>query len=175
MGLEMFVPTLLALGGLALCAFVAFLVFRGLLVAIMPNTWRDRWDQTSFITFAWHELGRSLFLGFVAAVGILPMTVAVFAGYDHFVFSVAFLSGVFWGTVALSIFFLAILSTFVGFLRYEMEHPERHSAWAVIQFSIVAVFSLPALFFLQAYLIPNLANITGLWFETMGLYAKVVQ
>lgn len=170
----MLVPSLLAFAGLGLCAFVALLVLRGALVSLLPSTWRDCWDNVSFITFAWHEFGRSLFLGFVAAVGVTPMLVAFFAGNSHFVFNVSFLAGLSWATFTISIFFLAILSTFVGFLRYEIEHPERHSVWAIIQFVIVVAFSFPALLFFHAYLLPNLATITGLWFETLGLYTKVV-
>ena len=173
-GHGMWVPSILALIGFALSALVAVMVLRGAFVSLHPAYWRDRWDNVSFITFAWHEFGRALFLGFVAAAGFAPLAFAFFADSDRFMANVLFLTGVSWVAIALSIFFVGIVSTFIGFWRYELEHPERHSWFALIQFAVVAAFCLPLVVFFQIYLVPNLTTIVGLWFETMGLYARVV-
>jgi hypothetical protein len=170
----LFVPTLLAFFGFVLCAGVAVLVLRAGFVALSSNNWAERWAGASFITYSWHELGRALFLGLVAAVGTAPMAVAFFAGSEHTLANVFFLTGLAWGAYAAGIFLLAILTGLVGFLRYEHQSHAGHAMVTLAQLLIVSAGVVPVLVIFIRYLVPNLTMVIGLWLQTMGLYARIV-
>ena len=169
----MFIPTLFAFSGLALCMLVMGLVVRGALVGISPDNWEHKWVSTSFITFAWHELGRGLFLGLLIALGLAPLTIAFFAGSQRPFSNITFLSLLAWGAFAAAIFLIGLATGLVGFLRYEAGNPERHSFMNLAQIAVVAVASVPVAIFFVTYLVPSLSHVVGLWLDTMGLYAEL--
>jgi hypothetical protein len=169
----LFVPTLLAFAGLTLCAVVATLVLRGALIAISPTNWGEKWVGASFISFAWHEFGRGLFLGLVAAIGLAPLTIAFFAGSAAFFSNITFVTMLAWGAFAVAIFFVGTASGLIGFLRYEADSPERHSLMNIAQLAVVAVASLPVALFFLTFLLPSLSKVVGLWLDTMSLYAEL--
>jgi hypothetical protein len=167
------IPTLLAFVGLALSTLVALLVLRGAFAAINPSNWQEKWLHASFITFAWHELGRGIFLGLLAAVGTAPLSVAFFAGSQTEISNMVFLVALAWAAFATGIFFLGVTTGLIGFLRFEAGHPSQHSVITFVQLTVVAVASLPVLVVFLYYLVPNLTMVIGLWLDTMGLYAKM--
>jgi hypothetical protein len=169
----LFVPTLLALVGLVLCAVVATLVVRGALASMSAANWSERWLNASFITFAWHELGRGIFLGFVAAVGISPLTIAFFAGTTRFYSDVTFLSLLAWGAFAAGIFFVGVVTGLIGFLRYEAGNHDRHSLMNLAQLAIVGIAAFPVFIIFITFLVPSLGKVVGLWLDTMSLYAQL--
>ena len=169
----LFVPTLLAFIGLGLCALVATLVLRGALIAMNPMNWAEKWVSSSFITFAWHELGRGLFLGLIAALGLAPLTIAFFAGSEKFYSNITFLTLLAWAAFAAGIFFTGVAGGLIGFLRYEAGNHERHSLMNLAQLAIVAVASFPVLILFLTYLVPSLSHVVGLWLDTMSLYAEL--
>lgn len=168
-----FIPTIFALVGLGLCLAVAAFVVKGAVLGLSPEVWAERWSGASFITASWHEFGRSLFLGFVAAVGAAPLSLAFFAGSEGFLSNLVFLSGLVWVTFALAIFFVGIGTNFIGYLRHELASEDRHTLIAAAQVVIVFAACLPAFALFAAYLMPNVLTILGLWLDTMDLYAKI--
>ncbi len=169
----LFIPTLLAFLGFVLCLTVVLLVVRAGIVAMSGNVWAERWGSASFITFSWHELGRSLFLGLVAAAGASPMAIAVFAGSANELIKILYLTGVAWASFAAGIFLIGIATGLIGFLRYEHQSYSRRSVMTLAQLLIVAVATLPILLVFVHYLMPTLSMVVGLWLQTMGLYARI--
>lgn len=169
----LFVPTLLAFVGLTLSAMVLTIVLRGAFRAVTPDNWQDKWMSSSFITFAWHELGRGLFLGAVGALGLAPLTIAFFAGSERFYSNITFLSLLAWAAFSAAIFLVGIASGLIGFLRYEAGNPERHSLMNLAQLAVVGVAAFPVLVLFLTYLMPSLLHVVGLWLDTMGLYAAL--
>ncbi len=111
----LFVPTLLAFMGFVLCLAVILLVVRAGIISLSGSVWAERWGNTSFITYTWHEFGRSLFLGAVGAIGTTPMAVAFFAGGQHALANVLYLSALAWASFAAAIFLLGISTGLIGF------------------------------------------------------------
>ena len=169
----MLVPSLFAFGGLLVCGAVALWVLRSALIAMSPTNWSEKWVASSFITFAWHEVGRGLFYGLLVAVGLAPLTVAFFAGSSRPFSNITFLSLLSWAAFAAAIFLIGVLSGLVGFLRYEAGNPERHSIINLAQVAIVAVAAVPIAVILLRYLVPSLLGVVGAWLDTMGLYAEL--
>lgn len=169
----LFVPTLLAFLGLTLSGFVAILVLRRGVGAMSPNSWEMRWLGASFITFTWHELGRSLFLGLIGALGTAPLAIAFFAGSEKFYSNLTFLLGMAWASYALLIFFVSVTTGLVGFLRHEMGDPDRRSFVTLAQLVVVAVATFPLMMVFFSYFVPNMTLIVGVWLNTMGLYAEL--
>ena len=169
----LFVPTLLAFIGLMLCAIVTTFVLRGALIAVSPTNWGEKWVDASFISFAWHEFGRGIFLGLIAALGLAPLTIAFFAGSQAFFSNVTFVTLLAWSAFAVAIFFIGTASGLVGFLRYEADSPGRHSLMNFAQLAVVAVASLPAMVLFFTFLLPSLIKVVGLWLDTMSLYAEL--
>ncbi|MFO1187212.1 MAG: hypothetical protein U1E87_07020 [Alphaproteobacteria bacterium] len=169
----LFVPTLLAFAGLILCASIALWVVRGGVFALSGNAWAERWGATSFITYSWHELGRALALGLVAAAGTAPMAFAFFAGSERALANIFFLTGLAWASYAAGIFLIGILTGLVGFLRYEHQSYQRRAVFALLQILVVGVAVLPVFLVFVRYLVPTLSMVIGLWLQTMGLYARI--
>lgn len=169
----MLVPSLFAFGGLLICGAVALWVIRTALVAMSPTNWSEKWVASSFITFAWHEVGRGLFYGLLVAAGLAPLTVAFFAGSARPFSNITFLSLLSWAAFAAAIFLIGLVSGTIGFLRYEAGNPERHSIINLAQLAIVAIASVPIAFVFMTYLVPSLVHVVGLWLDTMGLYAEL--
>jgi len=167
------VPSLFAFGGLLICGAVTLWVIRGALVAMSPTNWSERWVTSSFITFAWHEVGRGLFFGLLVAAGLAPLTVAFFAGSARSFSNITFLSLLSWAAFAAAIFLIGVVSGLVGFLRYEAGNPDRHSVINLAQIAIVGVAAFPIAVVFLTYLVPSLVHIVGLWLDTMGLYAEL--
>ena len=169
----LFVPTMLAFMGFVLCAAVAFLVVRAGVFALSGEAWAERWAGNSFITYAWHEFGRSIFLGLVAAAGTAPMGVAFFAGSQRAVWNVLYLTGVAWACFAAGIFLVGVSTGVIGYLRYEHASLQRRSLVAFAQILVVAGAVLPVFIVFVHYLLPTLADVVMLWLRTMGLYARL--
>lgn len=169
----LFVPTLLAFAGLILTASIALWVLRGGVTALSGNVWAERWGPTSFITYSWHELGRALGLGLVAAAGTAPMAFAFFAGSQRALINIVFLTGLAWASYAAGIFLIGILTGLVGFLRFELQSYQRRSLITLAQILLVGLAVLPIFLVFVRYLVPTLSMVIGLWLQTMGLYARI--
>ena len=169
----MLVPSLFAFGGLLICGAVTLWVIRGALISMSPTNWSEKWVATSFITFAWHEVGRGLFFGLLVAAGLAPLSVAYFAGSSQPYSNITFLSLLSWAAFAAAIFLIGVFSGLVGFLRYEAGNPDRHSIVNLAQIAIVAVAAVPIAMVLLTYLVPSLVSVVGAWLDTMGLYAEL--
>jgi hypothetical protein len=169
----LFVPTLLAFVGFVLCLTVMLLVVRAGIGSMSGNVWAERWGSASFITFTWHELGRALFLGLAAAAGASPMAIAIFAGSEHEIVKILYLTGVAWAGFAAGIFLIGVSTGLVGFLRFEHQSYSRRSFVTLVQLLVVAIATLPVAMVFTQYLMPTLSSVVGLWLHTMGLYARI--
>lgn len=169
----LFVPTLLAFMGFVLCLTVTLLVVRAGIGSMSGNTWAERWGSASFITFTWHEFGRALFLGLVAAVGVSPLAIAIFAGSQHELAKILYLTGVAWAGFAAGIYLVGVSTGLIGFLRFEHQNYSRRSILTLVQLLVVAVATLPVFLVFTQYLVPTLSSVMGLWLSTMGLYARL--
>jgi hypothetical protein len=169
----LFVPTLLAFVGFVLCLAVILLVLRAGIAALSGNVWAERWGNTSFITFTWHELGRSLFLGLVGAIGTTPMAVAFFAGAQHEIQNILTLTGLAWAAFAAGIFLIGVSTGLIGFLRFEHQSYSRRSIVTLVQLIVVGLGTLPVFLVFFDYLMPTLSMVVTLWLHTMGMYARL--
>lgn len=169
----LFVPTVLAFGGLLLWGAVLVLVLRSGVSTMFGDGWADHWAGASFLTFTWHELGRALLLGFVAAAGASPMAIAVFGGARDQFAQIVFLTGIAWAGFGAAIFLIGVATGLVGFLRFEHQLASRRNILTVLQVLIVGVATLPIAVVFTQYLVPTMSTVMGLWFHTMGLYARI--
>lgn len=169
----LFVPTLLAFAGFLVSASIALSVLRGGVFALSGNGWAERWGATSFITYSWHELGRAIGLGLVAAAGTAPMAFAFFVGSERALTNIFYLTGLAWASYSAGIFLIGILTGLVGFLRYEHQSYQRRSLITLMQILVVGIAILPVFLVFVRYLVPTLSMVIGLWLQTMSLYARI--
>lgn len=172
---EFWVSALVGGLGLALMAATAVL---GLLHAVHVGSqghWVQKPDKMSFIAFAWGELGRGLFHGYLLALGMSPLTAFFFLGQQHFWISFAFFTGLVWALGAIVMYFWTVLCGVVGFVRYHKQAQEIGSLNAFTQFAVVLLMSAPLGYVLVRFLLPPADQVITILVETMRFhYAHVM-
>jgi len=136
--------------------------------------WIHKPERMSFIAFAWGELGRGLFHGYMLTLGMSPLTAFFFLGQEHFWLNFAFFTGLVWALGAILMYFWSVLCGVVGFVRYHQTARDIGSLNAFTQFAVVLVMSAPLGYVLVRFLLPPADQVFTILVETMRFhYAHV--
>ena len=166
----------------ALVAGIGVLLMVGtLMLALMhavhvgsQGHWIHKPERMSFIAFAWGELGRGLFHGYMLTLGMSPLTAFFFLGQEHFWLNFAFFTGLVWALGAILMYFWSVLCGVVGFVRYHQTARDIGSLNAFTQFAVVLVMSAPLGYVLVRFLLPPADQVFTILVETMRFhYAHV--
>jgi hypothetical protein len=146
-----------AAGGI-LVLVTLFLTLRAAIRASSPKVWASVYARETYVSFAWRELGRALFLGYLFALGLSPMSAAFLLGQEPFWSSFALLSLIVWGVGTSVAFFLQLLPGFLGYVRYQQVNGTRVGASLYGQVLVVmALTGVLAWAFIWLLLPPALA------------------
>ncbi len=163
-----------SLSGLGLILVAVFSAIASIFASAQVKTWEARLPRDTFVGFAWQELGRSLVLGFIVALGCTPIGVFFFAGTDSFWSSLSFLSGIWWMSSALLFFYGFTLAGFGGYLAYHTRN-KTDVAQSALWFELMIVLgvSLPFLYVFIRYLLPTLWPVLKLLGSTWQTYVTI--
>ena len=163
-----------SLSGLGLILVAVFSAIGTMVASARLKTWEARQPQGTFVGFAWQELGRSLILGFVVALGCTPLSVFVLSDLDSFWSNMYWLSGIWWMTSALIFFYGFILAGFVGYLTHQ-SRTQTSVTQTAIWFELMIVFaaSVPFLYIFVYKLIPTLWPVLTALGRTWQLYVAI--
>lgn len=163
-----------SLSGLGLILVAVFSAVASLVANARPKTWEIRRPKDTFIGYAWQELGRALILGFVVALGCMPISVFVFAGTESFWSNLTSLSIIWWTSSALLFFYGLTLAGFGGYLSY---HNLRQTSVAqtAMWFELLIVLgaSVPFLYIFIRYIVPALWPVLLLLARTWQQYVTI--
>lgn len=136
--------------------------------------WIERTEKMSFISFAWGELGRGLFQGYLLALGMSPLTAFFFLGQKDFWVNFAFFTGLVWALGAILVYFWSVMCGVVGFVRYHQQARDIGTFYAFTQFLVVTAMSAPLGYILVTFLLPPADQVFTILVETMRFhYAHV--
>ena len=160
-----------AAGGLIVLV-VLYLTLRGAWQAASPKVWATRYVRDTFVSFAWQELGRGLFLGYLFALGVSPVAAFFFLGQPDFWRSFGFLSLINWGLGAVVIYFVQLLPGLRGYVL----HKRNDGAKANLpgQLLVVTAISAPIAWAFFALLLPPGHEFFRIAIETWLLYTRIV-
>ncbi len=163
-----------SLSGLGLILVAVFSALASVVSAARIKSWESRRPKDTFVGYAWQELGRSLVLGFIVALGFTPVGVFVFAGTDSFWSSLSLLSAIWWTSSALIFFYGFTLAGFAGYLAYH-NRKQTGVAQTALWFELMIVIgaSLPFLYVFVRYLMPALWPILLLLGRTWQQYVAI--
>jgi len=168
----MWVSAAFTFAGAILVLVVVALTLRGALRAASPDAWAQLYQRESYVSFAWRELGRGLFLGYLFTLGLSPVTAFFFLGHEGFWRSFLFLSLINWGLAAIAIYFLQVLPGFRGYLARRRQGASR--APLLGQILIVTALSAPLAWAFFALLLPPAHEFFRILIETWLLYMHIV-
>ena len=172
------VSAIFTLAGMLVVLAVAWMTLQGMFRAASPSVWAGRYRGETYVHFAWQELGRGLFLGYLFALGLTPITAFFFLGasgnnvfWQDFFFNCL----INWGLGAIAIYLIQLVPGMAGYLRYRQEAGARRTGLSLyLQFLIVATMSAPLVYILVRYLLPPAGQIFRVLVETLQLYIKIV-
>jgi hypothetical protein len=172
------VSAVFTFAGMLVVLAVLWMTARGAYRAASPAIWADRYQGETYVHFAWQELGRGLFLGYLFALGLTPTTAFFFLGssgnnvfWQDFFFNCL----INWGVGAIAIYLIQLLPGISGFLRYMQQTGGPRSGLSIyLQFLIVAAMSAPLVYVFIVYLLPPAGQIFRVLIETLLLYFKIV-
>jgi hypothetical protein len=152
-----------AAGGLIVLV-VLYLTLRGAWLAASPKVWATRYVRDTYVSFAWAELGRGLFLGYLFALGLSPMSTMFLLGQEQFWPSFALLFLIIWGFGASVVYFVQLLPGFRGYVRHRQAKGESVGASVYGQILIVILMTGVLAWVFVAFLLPPaLAFFQGLY------------
>jgi hypothetical protein len=159
--------------GLILVISAIAIAIANVVQALRPTNWGTRWANETFVTFAWQELGRGLFCGYLFALGMTPMTAFIFLDRENFWRNFTFGSIALWGGTAILIYFAIVIAGFFGFAVHRGVS-RKHGAWGLYsQALIVGALSAPLAYLLLTVLLPPVHNVLDLLVQTWQLYARL--
>lgn len=159
--------------GLILIVLAVGLTIANIIQALRPTSWATRWAHESYVTFAWQELGRGLFFGYLFALGMSPMTAFIFLDREGFWRNFFFGSIALWGGIAILIYFAIVIAGFFGFTIHRGVSG-RVGTWGVYsQVAIVGALSAPLGYVLLKVLLLPVHNVLDLLVGTFHLYTRL--
>ncbi len=163
-----------SLSGLGLILVAVFSAIASVVSNARVRNWEARRPKDTFVGYAWQELGRSLVLGFVVALGCTPIGVFVFAGTESFWSNLSMLSAMWWTSSALIFFYGLTFAGFGGYVAYHNRH-QTGVAQTAMWFELMLVIgaSLPFLYVFVRYLAPTLWPILSLLARTWQQYVSI--
>jgi len=170
----MWVSAAFTLAGGILVLVVLYLALRGAVRAASPAVWATRSERETYVSFAWQELGRGLFLGYLFTLGLSPVTAFFFLGQPGFWRSFLFLSLINWGLGAIAIYFLQILPGFRGYLLRKRDKSAAERISFSGQILIVLAISAPLAWAFFALLLPPAHEFFQILVETWLLYTRII-
>lgn len=161
------------LGGILVLA-VVYVTLRGALHVARPETWETRYERETYVSFAWQELGRGLFLGYLVTLGLSPVTAFFFLGQEEFWTSFAYLSLINWGLAAIAIYFMQLLPGFRGYLLRKRKQGALEGVSLYGQILVVTAMSVPLAWAFYALLLPPAHEFFQILVETWLLYTRII-
>jgi hypothetical protein len=165
---------IVAVVGLMLIVSAAGLAIANVIQALRPTNWGARWANETFVTFAWQELGRGFFCGYLFALGMTPMTASIFLDRESFWRNFAFGSLALWGGTAILVYFAIVIAGFFGFAVHRGVSGKLGTWGLYSQAIIVATLSAPLGFLLWKVLLPPVHDVLALVVQTWQLYARLL-
>ncbi len=159
--------------GLMLVVSATGLAIANIIQAIRPANWGTRWADETFVTFAWQELGRGLFFGYLFALGMSPMTAFIFLDRENFWRNFTFGSIALWGGTAILIYFAIVIAGFFGFAVHRGVSRKLGTWGLYSQALIVATLSAPLAYLLLTVLLPPVHDVLALLVQTWHIYARL--
>jgi hypothetical protein len=158
-------------GGILVLA-VIIQTLRSAFRAASPQSWARHYARETYVSFAWRELGRGLFLGYLYTLGLSPVTAFFFLGQEAFWRSFLYLSLINWGLSAIAIYFALLLPGFHGYLKRRAQ-TQTHVP-LLGQVLIVGAMSAPLAWAFFALLLPPAHEFFRILIETWLLYTRII-
>lgn len=163
---------LIAIGIMLVVAALA-MALTNTVQAIRPASWGTRWAEETYVSFAWLELGRALFFGYLLALGLSPLTALIFIDRASFWSNFFFGYALIWGASAIVFYFAIVLAGFVGYALHRGTSGQVGTLSLYGQVFIVTIMSAPLAVLLWAALLPPVREVVALLIETWRLYTRV--
>jgi hypothetical protein len=170
----MWVSAVFTLAGGILVLVVLFLTVRRAIRVANPELWASRYERETYVSFAWQELGRGLFLGYLFALGLSPVAAFFFLGQDEFWRNFLFLSLINWGLGAIAIYFIQLLPGFRGYVLRKREQNALAGVSLYGQILIVTAISAPLAWAFFTLLLPPAHEFFQILVETWVLYTRII-
>ncbi len=162
-----------AIGGVLVLAAFA-LTLQTAVQALRPDSWQTRWAKHSYVTFAWQELGRGIYFGYLCALGLSPLTTAAFLDREDFWPLFLLGSAYVWGVSALAAYFIMVIPGFFGFAFERSARGQIGSLNLLSQLAIVSVVSAPLAYLFIDMVLPRAAILVGTIFDIVVTYGRVL-
>lgn len=169
----MWISAVFAFAGVVVVLVAIGLAIANAVRAAQPSTWSTRWVHATYVSFAWQELGRGIFFGYLLALGMSPLTAFFFLGRDDFWNNFAVFSLLIWATSAIVFYFAMILPGLLGYVLNRRANG-RLGEWGLyVQILVVLVLSAPLVYALQTFLLPPADQVISILLETWRLYSRL--
>ena len=170
----MWVSAVFTFAGGILVLVVIYLTLRGAWRVASPEIWAKRYERDTFVSFAWQELGRGLFLGYLFTLGLSPVTAFFFLGREEFWRNFLFLSLINWGLGAIAIYFVQLFPGFRGYVVRKRMDGVLKGVNLYGQILIVTAMSAPLAWAFFALLLPPAHEFFQIMVETWLLYTRII-
>ena len=141
--------------------------------ATSPENWPEG-SKATYITFAWQELGRGVFFGYLFTLGLVPVTAFFFLGQANFWSNFGFFCGLIWASAAIMSYFTMVLPGVVGYWRHRRSQIKGRDWSFAGQILLVAGLSAPMGYALKYFLLPPADQVLDLLVATFKLYSRVL-
>lgn len=138
------------------------------------STWCETWHASNYVTFAWQELGRGVFFGYLFMLGLTPVTAFFFLGQPDFWNNFLFFSALIWAASGIVSYFVMVVPGVIGYgLRRREEIKGRD--WGLAgQILLVFFLSAPFGYALKTFLLPPTDQVLHILVATFKLYTQVL-
>ncbi len=160
--------------GVGVALFAVGLTLLCAVRAASPQSWQDHWDKASYITFAWQELGRGVFFGYLFMLGMVPLTAFFFLGHAFFWNNFLFFSALIWGAAAILMYFIMVVPGIVGYWLHRRAQGKTGDLGMYVQVALVLALSAPFGYTLKTFLLPPTDQVFDLLVQTWKMYSKVL-
>lgn len=160
--------------GLALAVLAVAMTLMSAVRAASVETWRSQWLTSSYVTFAWQELGRGVFFGYLFMLGLVPLTAFFFLGQSDFWSNFLFFSALIWAAAAITSYFVMVLPGIIGYGRRRRSEIKGRD-WSFLgQVVLVLALSAPFGYALKTFLLPPTDQVLNILVATFKLYTRVL-